>query len=157
MNAMPQLPLQMQDQDIAFTYWMKEAADNQFVVTAFAVDEAIFGMTRIEVMLSSAKHDMDLQALMDRPGTLSVHHKYLDTLRHFSGIVVEAERGDRGHHRTAYRLVLMPDLYRLDHGSDCRIFQSMKVPEIVRQIFSEHGIEDVTWDVEIAKHDVVAP
>lgn len=154
MNAMPQLPVHIQDQDIAFTYWMKEASDDKFVVTAFAVDEAIFGMTRIEVMLSSKDDDIDLQALIDSPGTLTIHHKYLETLRHFSGIVVEAERGNRGHHRTAYRLVLMPSLYRLDHGSDCRIFQQKKVPEIVRQIFSEHGIENVLWEVEDGKHEI---
>ncbi|WP_315973226.1 type VI secretion system Vgr family protein [Bartonella sp. HY328] len=153
MNAMPILPKQFQDQDIAFSYWMKEAPNDTFVVTAFAVDEAIFGMTKIEVMLSSSDDNIDLQALLDSPGTLTVHHKYMDTLRHFSGVVVEAERGDRGHHRTAYRLVLMPSLYRLDHGSDCCIFQTKKVDDIVQEIFSKHGIDNVTWDIDKSSHD----
>ncbi|UXN07874.1 type VI secretion system tip protein VgrG [Bartonella sp. HY761] len=132
---------------------MKEAPNDTFVVTAFAVDEAIFGMTRIEVMLSSSDDNIDLQALLDSAGTLTVHHKYMETLRHFSGVVVEAERGDRGHHRTAYRLVLMPSLYRLDHGSDCRVFQTKKVGDIVKELFSEHGIENVTWDIDEGLHD----
>ncbi|UXN04820.1 type VI secretion system tip protein VgrG [Bartonella sp. HY406] len=132
---------------------MKEAPNDTFVVTAFAVDEAIFGMTRIEVMLSSSDDNIDLQALLDSPGTLTIHHKYMETLRHFSGVVVEAERGDRGHHRTAYRLVLMPSLYRLDHGSDCRVFQTKKVGDIVKELFSEHGIENVTWDIDEGSHD----
>ncbi|MHC5306473.1 type VI secretion system Vgr family protein [Bartonella sp. LJL80] len=152
MSAIPQLPIQMQDQDIAFSYWMNEAQNDKFVVTAFAVDEAVFGMTRIEVMLSSDDDNIDLQNLMDSPGTLTVHHKYLETLRHFSGVVVEAERGDSGHHRTAYRLVLMPSLYRLDHGSDCRIFQQKKVSEIIKQLFQEHEIENVIWDVDDSGH-----
>ncbi|WP_315973225.1 MULTISPECIES: type VI secretion system tip protein TssI/VgrG [unclassified Bartonella] len=153
MSAMPILPKQFQDQDIAFSYWMKEAPNDTFVVTAFAVDEAIFGMTKIEVMLSSSDDNIDLQALLDSAGTLTVHHKYMETLRHFSGVVVEAERGDRGHHRTAYRLVLMPSLYRLDHGSDCRVFQTKKVGDIVKELFSEHGIENVTWDIDEGSHD----
>ncbi|WP_182417287.1 type VI secretion system tip protein TssI/VgrG [Bartonella sp. HY038] len=153
MNPIMQLPKQFQEQDIAFSYWMKEAPNDTFVVTAFAVDEAIFGMTRIEVMLSSSDDNIDLQALLDSPGTLTVHHKYMETLRHFSGVVVEAERGDRGHHRTAYRLVLMPSLYRLDHGSDCRVFQTKKVGDIVKELFSEHGIENVTWDIDEGSHD----
>ncbi|UXN02963.1 type VI secretion system Vgr family protein [Bartonella sp. HY406] len=153
MSAMPILPKQFQEQDIAFSYWMKEAPNDTFVVTAFAVDEAIFGMTRIEVMLSSSDDNIDLQALLDSPGTLTIHHKYMETLRHFSGVVVEAERGDRGHHRTAYRLVLMPSLYRLDHGSDCRVFQTKKVGDIVKELFSEHGIENVTWDIDEGSHD----
>ncbi|UXN04804.1 type VI secretion system Vgr family protein [Bartonella sp. HY406] len=153
MNPIMQLPKQFQEQDIAFSYWMKEAPNDTFVVTAFAVDEAIFGMTRIEVMLSSSDDNIDLQALLDSPGTLTIHHKYMETLRHFSGVVVEAERGDRGHHRTAYRLVLMPSLYRLDHGSDCRVFQTKKVGDIVKELFSEHGIENVTWDIDEGSHD----
>ncbi|UXN07857.1 type VI secretion system tip protein VgrG (plasmid) [Bartonella sp. HY761] len=132
---------------------MKEAPNDTFVVTAFAVDEAIFGMTKIEVMLSSSDDNIDLQALLDSPGTLTVHHKYMETLRHFSGVVVEAERGDRGHHRTAYRLVLMPSLYRLDHGSDCRVFQTKKVGDIVKELFSEHGIDNVIWDIDEGSHD----
>ncbi len=152
MSAMLQIPILDQNNDIAFSYWMKEAPDNKFVVTAFAVDEAVFGMTRIEVMLSSDDDNIDLQVLMDSPGTLTVHHKYLETLRHFSGVVVEAERGDCGHHRTAYRLVLMPSLYRFDHGSDCRIFQQKKVSEIVKQLFQEHEIENVIWDIDDSGH-----
>lgn len=147
MNAILQMPVLEQDQDIAFTYWMKNVAENEFVVTAFAVDEAIFGMTRIEVMLASKNDAIDLQSLIDTAGTLTVHHKYIETLRHFSGIVVEAERGDRGHHRTAYRLILMPSLYRLDQGSDCRIFQQKSVPDIVKELFSEYKIENVVWNL----------
>jgi len=115
------------------------------LVSAFSVDEAIFGLTRIEVMLVSKRSDIDLEALIDAPATLTVHHKYLPQLRHFSGIVVEAERGNSGHHRTSYRVVLLPSLARLEHGSDCRIFQNETVPDIVRTIFAEHGIEDVEW------------
>lgn len=147
MNVTLQTPVLKQDQDIAFTYWMKDIPEHEFVVTAFAVDEAMSGMTRIEVMLASESDDIDLQSLMDTAGTLTVHHKYLETLRHFSGIVVEAERGDRGHHRTVYRLVLMPSLYRLDQGSDCRIFQQKTVPDIVKELFSEHNIENVVWNI----------
>jgi len=144
-----------QDQDIAFSFWAAGLADaaqdedktssDLLLVGAFSVEEAIFGFTRVEVMLVAHQADIDLEALIDRPATLSIHHKYLPQLRHFSGIVMEAERGDSGHHRTAYRLVLLPALARLDHGSDCRIFQNMCVPDIVGTIFSEHGIEDVEW------------
>lgn len=147
MNVMLQVPVLKQNQDIAFTYWMKDVPENELAVTAFAVDEAIFGMTRIEIMLASVRDDIDLRALIDTGGTLTIHHKYLETLRHFSGIVVEAERGDTGHHYTSYRLVLMPALYRLDHGSDCRIFQQKSVPDIVKEIFSEQGIENVVWNI----------
>jgi len=147
MNITSQLPFLEQKQDISFSLWIENLPQHQLGVTAFAVEEAIFDMTRIEIMLASSETDIDLRAIMDMKATLTVCHKYLSTLRHFSGIIVEAECGNEGHHLTAYRLVLMPLLYRLDHGSDCRIFQSISVPDIVKTILSEQGIEDVIWQV----------
>jgi len=138
---------QSQDQDIAFSFWVEGIDAGALLVTQFAVEESIFGLAHIEVRLVSKYQDIDLDALIDQPASLSVHHKYLDTIRHFSGIVVEAERGDSGHHRTSYHLVLMPSLSRLDHGSDCRIFQGQTVPEIVDEVLKEHGITNVHWQI----------
>jgi len=97
MEIVPEL---VQDQDVAFSFWAAGAENDEsaipsapLLVSAFSVDEAIFGSTRIEVMLVSKRADIDLEALIDAPATLTVHHKYLPELRHFSGIVVEAERG----------------------------------------------------------------
>jgi len=152
-----------QKQDIAFSFWVaglkgeeteeaeglsgqvSELLAEQLFVTSFVVEEVLFGLPRVEVQLISKRSDIDLDKLIDQPATLTIHHKYLDTLRHFSGIVMEAEAGSSGHHRTAYRLCLMPPLSRLDYGSDCRIFQNQTVPEIVGTILKEHGIEDIEW------------
>lgn len=40
----------------------------------------------------------------------------------------------------------------MDHGSDCRIFQQKKVSEIVKQLFQEHEIENVIWDIDDSGH-----
>jgi|GEM_PF-3234678 len=40
---------------------------------------------------------------------------------------------------------MLPALARLNHGLDCRIFQNTSVPDIVRTVFAEHGIEDGEW------------
>lgn len=114
-------------------------------VVAFNAHEAIFAPMRVEIEIVSADDAIALEELMDRPATLTVSHKYQDEPRHFSGVVVEAERGDTGQRRTAYRLVLMSALARLGHGSDCRIFQMKSVPEIVSEIFKEHEIDHAEW------------
>jgi|GEM_PF-6642853 len=95
------VPLLGQDQDVAFSFWAAGAENDggdipssPLLGSAFAVEEAIFGLTRVEVMLVSKQPDIDLEALIDQAATLTLHHKYLPELRHFSGIVVEAERGD---------------------------------------------------------------
>jgi len=134
-------------QDIAFSFFIEGIDEGVLRVIQFGVEEALFGLAHIEVRLVSHRHDIDLDGLIDRPASLTIHHKYLSSLRHFSGIVVEAEWGDSGHRRTFYRLCLLPSLSRLDHGSDCRIFQDENVPEIVDKILKEHDIEDVEWQI----------
>jgi len=136
----------LQDQDVAFSFWIEGAAENFFEVTSFVAEEVIFGLPRIEIMLV-AKVGVRLEDLIDNAATLTIHHRHVPQLRHFSGIVVEAERGNAGHHRTSYRVTLLPSLYRLDNGSDCRIFQAQSVPDIVKTVLDEHGVTDVSWDI----------
>jgi len=42
-----------------------------------------------------------------------------------------------------YRLVLRPWLWFLTRSADCRIFQDRTVPEILSEVFREHGFSDV--------------
>jgi type VI secretion system secreted protein VgrG len=42
-----------------------------------------------------------------------------------------------------YRLVLRPWLWFLTRSADCRIFQDRTVPEILREVFSEHGFAEL--------------
>jgi len=142
-----------QKQDIAFSFFVEGVDEGQLLVARFGVEETLSGLSRIEVELVSKHGFIELDALLDQAATLTIHHKYLSELRHFSGIIVEAERGDSGHHRTSYRVVMMPALERLEHGSDCRIFQEHSVPEIVALVLKEHGIEDVEWQL-VSEHGV---
>jgi len=124
-----------------------ELLGGQLLVTRFSVEETIFGVAHAEMMLVSRRDDLDLDRLIDQPATLTIHHKYLDKLRHFSGIITKAAQGNSSPHRTSYRLSLQPSLVRLDYGADCRIFQGKTVPEIVEVILKENGIEDVEWQI----------
>jgi len=133
------------EQDIAFSIWIEGIPENTFAVTAFVAEEALFGLSKVSVMLVSDNRIIDPDALIDVRATLTIHHKYLLQQRHFSGIVAMAECGCEGHRKTACRLTILSSIYRLDNRSDCRIFQNISVPDIVRTLFREHGIEDVEW------------
>ncbi len=45
-------------------------------------------------------------------------------------------------HWAKYQITIRPDLYRLDLTSDARIFQKTSVPDIVKKILGEHGIQN---------------
>jgi len=147
MDILAAAQLLLQDQDVAFTFWVSGVPEGVLQVSSFVVEEVIFGLPRVEVMLVANFGHIKLEDLIDNAASLTIHHRYLPQLRHFSGIVVEAERGNEGHHRTSYRVTLLPSLYRLDNGSDCRIFQSQSVPDIVKTVLDEHGITNVTWQI----------
>ncbi|KZL10418.1 type VI secretion system tip protein TssI/VgrG [Pseudovibrio sp. Ad14] len=146
MNAIVQIPQLFQEQDLAFTFAAPAQPNAELLVTGFSATERLNGLTQIQIELASPDNALDLHSLLDTPATLTIHHKY-EGLRHLSGVVAEIARGNEGHHRTSYSLTLLPSLHRLAHGSDCRIFQKKSVPEIVKILLKEHGVEDVKWDL----------
>ena len=133
-----------QDQDLAFSF---AGAAGQFVVVGFAAHEAINAPFEVVVDLASEDPGIDLSALLDKPAVLGLHSKY-QPIRHLHGIVTEAERGDSGHRRTFYTLVLRPAFARLDHGADSRIWQDQTVPQIAQAVLAEYGITDTSWRLE---------
>ncbi|KZK94485.1 MULTISPECIES: type VI secretion system tip protein VgrG [unclassified Pseudovibrio] len=146
MNAIVQIPQLFQEQDLAFTFAAPAQPNVELLVTGFSATERLNGLTQIQIELASHDNALDLHSLLDTPASLTIHHKY-EGLRHLSGVVAEIARGNEGHHRTSYSLTLLPSLHRLAHGSDCRIFQKKSVPEIVKILLKEHGVEDVKWDL----------
>jgi type VI secretion system secreted protein VgrG len=46
---------------------------------------------------------------------------------------------------TSYRAEVIPRLWFLECTSDCRIFQAMTYPEIIRQVLEDYGVADVSF------------
>lgn len=62
--------------------------------------------------------------------------------RYFHGIVNQFAEGERDERFHYYQAEVVPWLWLLTLTSDCRIFQDMTVPEIIRKIFKEGGFTD---------------
>ena len=144
MNVIVDMPKLFQDQDLAFSFYVDGLDDDVLRPLSFSGSEELFGLHHFNMELVSHKSDLNLHDLLDSKCTLTIHHKY-QGVRHISGVVAEVSRGDKGHHRTRYSLAFLPVIHRLDHGSDCRIFQQKTVPEIIKEILKEHNITDVKW------------
>ena len=56
------------------------------------------------------------------------------------GIISEFTQCDDGKTGTTYHAVLVPEVSRLLHRKDCRIFQEMSAPEIIAAVLDESGI-----------------
>lgn len=147
MNIMSRLPLPEQDQDIAFSFWVDGKSEAGHGVAAFAVEEAIFSLTRVEILLVSAVGGIDAQGMLGRKATLTVQNRQAAFPRYFSGIVVEAVSSFEDAGSVVTRVLLLPELCRLENGSRYRIFQGLSAPDIVQTIFCEHKIADAAWQL----------
>lgn len=81
--------------------------------------------------------------------TMTVHIDLGDgALRHIHGVVTDFGQQTAQGRYMHYRAQLRPHLWLLSLSADCRIFQRMTVPDIVRQVLREHGCTDVEMDLQ---------
>ncbi|WPN57887.1 type VI secretion system Vgr family protein [Pseudomonas sp. P9_31] len=94
-----------------------------------------------ELQLHSLDNAIDLNQLLGKPMCLSLQ---LDDggERHFHGIVARCSQNvDQGQF-ASYQATLRPWLWLLSRTSDCRIFQNLTIPQIIKQVFRDLGFSD---------------
>jgi type VI secretion system secreted protein VgrG len=65
-----------------------------------------------------------------------------DEQRYFNGYVCRFSHEGTFEDFHAYNMTVHPWLWFLTRTADCRIFQQMKVPDIIKQVFRDHGFTD---------------
>ncbi|UVM72484.1 type VI secretion system Vgr family protein [Pseudomonas alvandae] len=94
-----------------------------------------------ELQLHSLDNAIDLNQLLGKPMCVSLQ---LDGggERHFHGIVARCSQNvDQGQF-ASYQVTLRPWLWLLTRTSDCRIFQNLTIPQIIKQVFRDLGFSD---------------
>jgi len=114
-----------------------------FLVTRFAGTEGLGRLYEYELELLSLDHEVDFNKLMAQPVTLTIagDEERPDKLVHgFISRFTQTE--PRGRHME-YLATIVPFVWFLTRHADCRIFQEKTVPQIVRQVLSDLGFDDV--------------
>ena len=62
--------------------------------------------------------------------------------RHWNGFISRFSQGAQDRRATAYRAQMVPWMWFLTRTADCRIFQNLKVPDIIQKIFKDLGFSD---------------
>ncbi len=65
-----------------------------------------------------------------------------DKQRYFNGFVSHFSHEGAFEEFHAYRMTVHPWLWFLTRTADCRIFQQMSVPDIIKKVFRDHGFTD---------------
>lgn len=94
-----------------------------------------------ELQLTSQDHAIDLNQLLGKPVSVSVQlsggaHRY------FHGLVARCSQGVDVGQFASYQITLRPWLWLLTRTSDCRIFQHLTIPQIIKQVFRDLGFSD---------------
>lgn len=116
------------------------AADDLLFHTLEGVEE-VGRLFLYELELLSPREDISLDDVLGRDACIELDLPS-GGVRYFHGYVTRfALTGRRGGFAT-YRMELRPWLWFLTRTADCRIFQNKTVPEIVKEVFREHGFSD---------------
>ena len=95
--------------------------------------------------LLSEKSDVDPKDLLGKPVTVTVQLDDEHPARYFHGYVTQfGMRSHRGRY-FGYQAVVRPWLWFLTRTADCRIFQDMTVPDIVKKVFDDHSTANFTF------------
>lgn len=117
------------------------AADKLFIKSA-TVTEQLGQPFDIEMDLLSPDESLDFDKLLGHEVSLSI---VLDdgSSRHFHAFIVQFSQLGRLGEYVTYHARAVPWLWFLTRTTDCRIFQTKSAPDIVKQVFREHGFTDV--------------
>jgi type VI secretion system secreted protein VgrG len=95
-----------------------------------------------EVDLLSPEDNIDLSELLGQ-GASVVFERTDGSFREFTGYVTQFSLVGEHSNQARYRATLRPWLWFLAQNRNSRIFQHQSVPEIVLDLFREHGFTDV--------------
>ncbi|MBC3422589.1 type VI secretion system tip protein VgrG [Pseudomonas wayambapalatensis] len=114
---------------------------NVLILSEMGGSEELGRLFDYELQLTSDDAAIDLNQLLGKPMSLSLQMSGGGS-RHFHGIVARCSQSvDRGQF-ASYRVTLRPWLWLLTRTSDCRIFQHLSAPQIIKQVFRDLGFSD---------------
>ena len=115
--------------------------EDQLLLARMTAREELGRPFEVRLELLSKDHEIGIPEILGQSVTLHLPLPEEET-RYFNGLVSEfSYAGTRGNH-ALYRAVVRPWLWFLTRTGDCRIFQELTVPEIVKEVFREHGFSD---------------
>lgn len=112
---------------------------SDLLLESMSCTEGLSTLTEISASLLSPRSDLDTDKILGQPVTFELELRDAGK-RFLNGFVTRfSQTGASGRfHR--YQAVVRPWLWFLTRTTDCRIFQNMKVPDIVKAVFDDHRI-----------------
>ena len=98
---------------------------------------------RFDLDLLSEDPSIDYTHIIGKSVTIAVTQAD-GTPRYFNGIISRFGQAGADETFTSYHAEMVPWLWFLTRTADCRIFQNMTIPDIIKKIFTDLGFNDFT-------------
>jgi type VI secretion system secreted protein VgrG len=108
--------------------------------------EELSRLFEYQLDLLSLKPDINVDEILGKNVTVKLALPD-DNTRYFNGFVTRFSQGARYGRYTRYSAVVRPWLWFLTRTTDCRIFQEMTVPDIVKKVFADHPTADFAFEL----------
>jgi type VI secretion system secreted protein VgrG len=112
-------------------------------VVRFAGSEGISELFRFEVIVASEEGSLAFDDVVGKPALLTMNADEGEP-RYVHGLVARLRHGDFGKKLTTYHLTVVPRPWRLLHRHDCRIFQELTAPDIIKKVLEGAGLASGT-------------
>lgn len=132
---------------LQFTARVGRLPSDLFSLVGFTLTERLSEVFQGHLELASTDPSIQASEILEQPVDLVIWQDGAP-LRRFTGVVNEFARGDSGHRRTRYELVIQPPLWRLGLMHNSRIFQTQSTDAIARTLLEERGIIDSVFDLK---------
>jgi type VI secretion system secreted protein VgrG len=96
--------------------------------------------------LLSMSGDVDMDEILGKSVTVKLALPD-DSTRYFNGLVTRFSQNGTFGRYNRYVAVVRPWLWLLTRTADCRIFQEMTVPDIVKAVFGDHPTADFKFEL----------
>lgn len=116
---------------------------DKLLLKSFHGEERISKLFHFTLELQSQDHNIDFTKIVGKSVTLSIQLAGGGT-QYLNGIVGRFVQSGSDKRLSTYYADLHPWLWLLTMSTDCRIFQNLSAPEIIKKVFSEAGFTDFT-------------
>jgi type VI secretion system secreted protein VgrG len=123
------------------------------LVESFSGEEQLGQPFIFQVKLLSMNHELGFEKVVGQKVTITL--QIAQDERYFDGYITEFASAHPREGFARYEATIRPWFWGLTQTSDCRIFQEMKVLDIIKQVFGDNGMSDFeprltrsyrTWD-----------
>jgi len=116
--------------------------DDVLLLRSFTFTERMGRPFEMVLDLLSTQSDIDFGGIVGQNVTVRLQKPEDDEPRYFNGIVRQFSQIGASGRLTQYKAIIVPWLWLLTRTSDCRMFQEMTVPDIIKEVFRDHGFTD---------------